>query len=436
MSSIPPILRFPDELLVEIVASGRQTSVYILSSEWVMSHVCRRFRYAVTAASTLWTQVTLDLCRDKSAELARLYLQRSAACRIEMNLCAMDELQVPKGIHYLIPHISRIARLTIAFETHQAFYTIIEYFRDVALPSLEHLEITSNTEDDGTGLDPPLDFPPLQMPKITSLEMTRCIPSFPPPQWMVALTHLHLRDNACPTGDQLDIFRFITRQHPSLLYLYLDLSKFGFGPGKGITSRSLTHLDLQFDEAFSDGLSYELASFDTPHLTHLGLHCTHGDQLASLFNSTRPTQSPFPAVTSLTFTNLGQLSCDCDNEELYGYQRITTPPRRLFPVMSSLTLIRECFTPRIISDLLGPSSQPWPLLEVLAPRPRVADEENLYAALQDVVRWKRSQEGPLPLFKLSPNLLNRQFWVENGVNVGLLENDDGFKGRSTRMAVL
>ncbi|KAJ7628370.1 hypothetical protein FB45DRAFT_1028465 [Roridomyces roridus] len=167
----------------------------------------------------------------------------------------------------------------------------------------------------------------------------------------------------------------------------------------------------------------------THPISLISVSIAHGDQFSLFLNSTM--QSRFPALTSLTFTDLGQGSCDCERTEPFRsiYEPIRAPPLGLFPVMSSLTLIRECFTPRIVSDLLGPGSHPWPQLEVLALRPRVADAENPYAALQDVVRWKRSQEEPLPSFKLSPNLFERQFWVENGVNVGLLENDDGFKGR-------
>ncbi|KAJ7628369.1 hypothetical protein FB45DRAFT_1028464 [Roridomyces roridus] len=191
--NIPPILRLPDELLVEIVAAVQDRTLSFdpesesPRSEIVASQICHRFRRAVTAASTLWTQVTLDLCRDESAELARLYLDRSAGCRIEMNLRAMDEVQAPKGLHYLSPHIGRIARLTIAFEAHQALDSIFYSFQNVVMASLEHLEISSEYD-----VDVSVDLSPLKLTNITSLKMTRCTPPFPPPQWMAALTHLYL----------------------------------------------------------------------------------------------------------------------------------------------------------------------------------------------------------------------------------------------------
>ncbi|KAJ7608449.1 hypothetical protein FB45DRAFT_1067533 [Roridomyces roridus] len=299
----------------------------------------------------------------------------------------MDDLPVPKGLQFLSPHSGRIVRLTIVVRTHQALDTILTSFRNVAMPSLENLDIESHRDIDL------LDMSPLNSPNITSLKMTRCTPAFPPPQWMVALTHLHLKNNPYPVRENSDIFRFMTTQLPSLIYLYLDLTKGAFGSGNGIVYQSLAHVELVFHESETNALFNQLASFDTPHLTHLSLHHIHGDQ-----------------------------DCHCEAVADFGddYRPITTPPR-LFPVISSLTLIRECFTPRIVSDLLGPGSQPWPQLEVLALRPMAADVENLYKALQEVVCCKRSQQESLPTFKLSPNLFEREFWAENGVVVELLE---------------
>ncbi|KAJ7608436.1 hypothetical protein FB45DRAFT_946701 [Roridomyces roridus] len=425
-ASPPPILRLPDELLIEIAAANPQNSLTPdHPSEWVLSHVCRRFRRAVTSVATLWTRVALDLCCDASAEVFRLYLERSSACTIEVILHAMHdaELESPKGLHYLRPHITRIARLTIVVDcadSHEALDTILTSFRNVVMPSLEYLEI-KNSSDREIDI---LDLSPLETPNITSLKMTYCTPSFPPPPWMVPIAHLHLSGNTYPAGGNSDIFRFIITQHPSLVYLYLDVSALTFGLGNGIVSRSLTHLDLEFDESDTDGLSRELASFDTPNLTHLSLHFAHGDQLAFLFDSIKPaSRLAFPAVTSLTLANADRTQCHCEVDQLFRdeYKSITAPPLRLFPVMSSLTLIRECFTPRIVSDLLGPGSQPWPQLEILALKPMAADEQNLYATLRDVVRWKQSQQEPLPTFKLSPDLFARDFWAENGVVVELLE---------------
>ncbi|KAJ7628301.1 hypothetical protein FB45DRAFT_1059108 [Roridomyces roridus] len=407
-TSPPPILLLPDELLIEIAAAKPQKLLTPEPpSEWVLSHVCSRFRRVVTGACTLWTQVVVDLCSHSSAELLRLYLERSAPCDIEVTLRAMDDdLEAPKGLQYLGPHIARISRLTIVVDSHQALDTILDSFRDIVMPSLDHLEI-ENTSDYDSDL---LDLSPLNLPKISFFKMTRCTPSFPPPPWMVALTHLHLSKNSFGE-DTEDIFRFITTRLSSVVHLYLDVGGVidTFRSGNGIVSQSLTHLEVEFDEtlAMTDALAKELASFDTPHLTHLGLHCTHGDQLAFLFNSTM--QSRFPALTSLTFNDLGQLSCRCEEGCPDDYKPITNHHRTLFPIMSSLTLIRECFAPRIVSDLLGPGSPPWPLFEALALRPRPSDVEDLYTVLQDVVRWKRSQLESLPRFKLSPDLLSGNF---------------------------
>ncbi|KAJ7603794.1 hypothetical protein FB45DRAFT_1044466 [Roridomyces roridus] len=246
-TSPPPILLLPDELLIEIAAVQPQKSLTPEPpSEWVLSHVCSRFRRAVTGAAALWTRIVVDLCCDTSAELFRLYLERSGVCEMDATLRAMDSdlPAAPKGLQYLSPHVGRIARLTIIVEARQALETILSSLPNVAMPALQHLEIENSSDRD---IDL-LDLSPLKLPNITSLKMTRCTPSFPPPQWMRALTHLHLEDNPYPVRENSDIFQFITMQHPSLVYLYLDLMKAIFPLGSGIVSQSLTHLDLQFNE--------------------------------------------------------------------------------------------------------------------------------------------------------------------------------------------
>ncbi|KAJ7603792.1 hypothetical protein FB45DRAFT_1070967 [Roridomyces roridus] len=306
-----------------------------------------------------------------------------------------NDLEAPKGLQYLSPHVGRIARLTIAVNSHEVLDTVLASFRNVAMPSLQHLEISSKYDIDLVDND----LSPLQLRIIFSFKIACCTLSFPPPQWMVGLTHLDLRGYPYPAPENSDIFRRITKELSSLVYLYVDLSTVTFISGGGIVSQSLTHLDLELHESDeeSEALSNELSSFNTPHLTHLGLHGTHGDQLSLLFNSTQPAQARLPAVSSLTFTHLDRpVVCTCEVEGSYrDHYKPIAAPLKLFPVVSSLTLVDECFTPRIVSDLLGHGSQPWPLLDVLALRPKPSEAEKLYTALQDVVRWKRSQQESL-----------------------------------------
>ncbi|KAJ7603014.1 hypothetical protein FB45DRAFT_1072281 [Roridomyces roridus] len=268
----------------------------------------------------------------------------------------MDDLEAPKGFQYVSHHAGRIARLTVVVETHQALNTILTSFRNVAMPSLEHLEISSECDIDLVDND----LSPLQLPNILSLKIACCTLSFPPPQWMVGLTHLDLRGYPYPAPENSDIFRRITKELSSLLYLYVDLSTVTFTSGGGIVSQSLISL-------------------------------------------ISPAQAGFPAVSSLTFTHLDRpVVCTCEVEGNYrDHYKPIAAPLKLFPVVSSLTLVDECFTPRIISELLGHGSQPWPLLDVLALRPKPSEAEKLYTVLQEVVRWKRSQQESLPRFKPS-----------------------------------
>ncbi|KAJ7628306.1 hypothetical protein FB45DRAFT_867411 [Roridomyces roridus] len=113
----------------------------------------------------------------------------------------------------------------------------------------------------------------------------------------------------------------------------------------------------------------------------------------------------------------------------HTYEPITRIlPLDTFPRVTSLALLQQCFTVNILTELFGRDSKPWPLLETVAVWPLDADADLVYEALQEVVHWKRScsPAGRVPLFVLSPDLYEREFWEENEVKVELLEDLDKY----------
>jgi hypothetical protein len=156
--------------------------------------------------------------------------------------------------------------------------------------------------------------------------------------------------------------------------------------------------------------------FDTPALTEFIINGTHGDQIFVLFNSTSLPHSSFPALASFSFVNRG--SCGCEQVFLHS-DTISAPPLQLFPALSSLTLINQCYTVKLVQNILGPASQPWPLLQTVALWPKQDNLEGLHAALRDAVHSKRQGGLALPKFRFSPKLLSLEDWEGMGADVEL-----------------
>ncbi|KAJ7672595.1 hypothetical protein DFH06DRAFT_1363712 [Mycena polygramma] len=232
---------------------------------------------------------------------------------------------------------------------------------------------------------------------LTFLKLENCTPYFPAPDWMMSLTHLELW--YC----DLDV---IDDDGATKIY-----------PQKHFTSQLKTlHLLISPDECSADCLLGIVAIFDTPALTDLTINLAHGDHISVLFDPSSVPHSVFPAVTSLSFVAT-------------VYRTIPTPALRLFPALSSLTLINECFMANIVRDLLGPGSQPWPLLAsvTLCPEEDRKEEEaarDVYSAIQAVVRSKRAQGQPVPKFKVSRLLFHQDYWAENELEVELFDPFD------------
>ncbi|KAJ7627275.1 hypothetical protein FB45DRAFT_920929 [Roridomyces roridus] len=400
-SSPAPIFRLPDELIVEIVITAYRpppaTSPWNTREaedpQWTMSHVCRRLRHAVINASVLWRWAMADLSRVGSVERFKLYIERSAPCKIRVSLSAGPSDIEAQSLRALDTDcVARVAALYILFESRQALDTILHPFRNVAAPSLSILDIRSSEPCKGTD-DPVVDLSALNAARLFGLVLDSCIcgPDIPD-SMRSSLVHL----------------RFL---HSAALH-DLDLWAFLFEDSSSQPLRSLTSLYLDWCGAirFSHPLNRDIVSHS---LTHLSLE---------LYGRTEEAIRHFPRLPSLkwlAFVNT-RLKCRISN---HNHVPITRPLHALAK-LTTLILIKQCFTARILSDLLGPNSEPCPYLDILAVWPLDSDVDQVYEVLQEVVRCKRSCSPVerIPVLGLSPDLYARAFWEENTVEVGLLKD--------------
>ncbi|KAJ7608326.1 hypothetical protein FB45DRAFT_1129516 [Roridomyces roridus] len=384
-----PILRLPDELIVEIAVAAHfdwnanpppdDSPGDTEPPQWIMSHVCRRLHQAVVNASALSTSNGLRRARSTSRCLPQSLRALNHDC------------------------VARIVVLHLHFEPRQAFETMLNLFRDVEAPSLKYLDIRSGLE--GTD-DPVIDFSVLCAPGLVELQLTGCIcgPRISA-SLLSSLVYLRLLSSAALHN--MDLWAFLFNRDPSTRVLqsltspHLEWSgaiEFTGRFDRTIVSHSLTHLSLEFYSRAEDAVLDTLSALTMPALTHLVIHV--------------------PSLKWLAFANI---RVDCVGN--HDYRPIIRPLRELAK-LSILILLKQCFTANILSELFGRGSEPCPFLDTLAVWPLDSEIDEVYEALQEIVRGKRgcSPAEPVPLLVLSPQLYERAFWEEEKVGVGKLKD--------------
>ncbi|KAJ6571708.1 hypothetical protein B0H19DRAFT_1130812, partial [Mycena capillaripes] len=203
-----------------------------------------------------------------------------------------------------------------------------------------------------------------------------------------------------------------------LVHLHLDIKWYIPSTTRQLHIPLLKSLHLSVSD--SEGDSYLLGIvglFDTPVLTEFIIDGTHGDQIFALFNSTS-LPSSFPALTSFSFVT--RLSCSCETKRPFS-NPISAPPLGLFPTLSSLTLINQCFTTNLVNDILSLS---WPNLSTVALCPQQNHLVGVRRALHGAVELRRQRGQPLPKLRLSPPLA---FLQEIGAEVEIFYPEDVLK---------
>ncbi|KAJ7756933.1 hypothetical protein B0H16DRAFT_1537457 [Mycena metata] len=373
-TTVPCIFSLPNELLVAICSMGQEGRVpnfqAAFKSERILSQVSQHFRRVIVGAPALWSLVEADLGVVGSVELAHLYLERSQKCclwvslkdpaEVDLDLIADRLSQITLHIHH------RIWRLQIAFGP-DSWNTVSRAFLGLS------------------------------------------------PSQLTSLTHLEFRGESYSDSPDAHLFAIValTAQCTPLVYLYLHLGLVTFPHQHRLAIPSLKHLHLSVqEEEGTPHLLDVMDLFDTPALTSLTFHNTHGDQIFELFNATSLPHASFAAVTTLVFVSN---PCTCDEDVDPFTQTIPSPPIRLFPALSSLSLINQCFTSLLVDAILGPTSQPWRLLQTITLCPN-RDLEEVHLALDP----RRGQI--FPTLRLSSELASRvQDWEATDATVEVFD---------------
>ncbi|KAJ7839568.1 hypothetical protein B0H14DRAFT_3869700 [Mycena olivaceomarginata] len=426
------IYSLPQELLVAIVtaeqedrrarAVGLEPTRTVFNSEWALSHTSRRFRDAIVGAPALWTLIEIDLdlpVFPGCVEILKLYLQRSNRCHLSVTLRSYspEDHGFTKGLSEILPHVERLWKFAIILYT-RSVAKVLAPLRDVGAPHLQNLEIVNlNGIGDriGAGLFAS-GAPRLSFLRIDGLKF-----QLPAPSWTVALTHLELRESQ--RADDNSVLVAITAQCPSLVYLHVDLSwlraEASHWPFRISTLKSL-NISVPADE-YTFPLWAIIDLFETPALAEFIIEGAHGDQIVDLFSSSSLPHVSFPALTTLSFIHISPCTCDVD---LSLDMQMYYPPSAVFPALSSLTLINQCFTSHFVKDILG---QPWPQLQTLALCPPPIESEFADAsvavgkALRDTVRPDHNRRQRLPKLRLSPALLALEDWQDAGADVEVFD---------------
>ncbi|KAJ7356875.1 hypothetical protein DFH08DRAFT_802839 [Mycena albidolilacea] len=413
------ISSLPYELLVAIAVAGQEDRVAesnweirttTFKSEWTLSQLSHRFRDVIVGAPALWTLIETDFISEGSVEILNLYLERSRASKLSIMLCqqwssrAVGERLLLTGTNHIVPHVHRIQRLRILLEKRWA-WDMLALFRDEAAPHLQHLEIVCATLD-----ETPLVMFSSGVPRLDFLKIDGFILQSPAAAF--ALTHLELRKDWCidPAYPTLNQYAALTAQCPLLEYLQLDVNWVPEEAPRFLIP-TLKYLRISIPGEDADYLLAVVGIFDAPALTELIFDGTHGDQIAFLLGRKTLPHSIFPALTSLTFLLRDSCGCESANENLPSHT-ISSPPA-IFPALSRLTLINQCFTEHLIQDMLGPASHPWPLLKTITLGAVDDSFEKVGAAVEDPMDSKRQRGEPVPEVQLL-QLLSRENWSENG----------------------
>ncbi|KAF8190408.1 hypothetical protein K438DRAFT_924727 [Mycena galopus ATCC 62051] len=423
---VSPILSLASELLVAIISAGQEDWVPNagFKPEWALSHTFSRIRKIILGTPALWTHIEADLEIEGSVEIAKLYLERSRGCKISVNL--HHDQFLPPGTdaenapiiarfrQIALPQIHRVWRLSIVLQAEWADL-LLAPLRNVAAPSLEHLEISNEVGVYRGDSERYVELFLPGAPRLVCVKLVGFMPSPEVPPWMASVKHLELR-NA-----DADFFAGATHWS-SLAHLYLNMREIqGVEDQARMPSLKSLHITIQDGEE-DDFLMGMVDLFDTPALTEFIIDNAHGSQIFPLFAAPSLSQgSSFPALASLTFINCHGCSCE---QGIELSDTIAAPPLTLFPALSVLTLINQCFTADLVRDILGPDSQPWPLLETITLYPLESALEAVVASLRIAVVSKQQRGETLPKFRLAPALAALENWQELGVEVEVFDPAD------------
>ncbi|KAK7053978.1 hypothetical protein R3P38DRAFT_1474159 [Favolaschia claudopus] len=382
MNSPPTILSLPNELLTIIAAAGQHDcgthTPTAHKSEWILSHVSRRFRNVVIGTPGLWTNIEVRFAENsyehRFAEVLKLHLQRSNPLNVSVSLGILDNgvATLAEWLLQVAPEINRIESLSVVLRSIQDDFSLeFAPLRHLAAPNLLNLEIINLDFVWTSRL--PLQLFSAEAPNLSSVRMDGFFPH-PAPPWISSLATLKIDGEHFLRDDDNVIYLSMFQTQPlSLVNLSIDLYKVDLPP-TSVRAPSLASLTILIDHADDDLFMWRnVAFFDCPALTQLTIVGTHGDQVFnSLFNAPGPrfefpTGMSFPLLHTLSFILKPTIGCDCeDTEGMTPPTRTHFPKTTSFPALTSLILYNQCYTTHLVREMLmGSHPLPWPYLKTL-----------------------------------------------------------------------
>ncbi|KAK7044533.1 hypothetical protein R3P38DRAFT_168033 [Favolaschia claudopus] len=429
------IFSLPNELLEAIAAAGQQdrASDYLPSqkSEWVLSHVSQRFRAALLASPALWSIVDVALHSEGSLAIFELYFERSRACPIGIGISLT--LQHVRPIEYeendliaerlgrITRHLDCIWELKIEVNAWQG-EVLLALFGDLVAPNLRRLEVLDLLDRYDLG---PVEIFSGGAPKLRYLRIYDVTLQLPVP-WAASLTHLELRRDREGLDRHSQNLTGILAQCPSLVDLYLDFSFIASWEHR-FHMPSLKRLDLKVNGTPDDfDFLHAIDSFATPSLTEFTINGVHGDQICELLTSNGLPQASFPALKSISFVDSGACRCQTQNEISFPDTATiaASPPLRLFPVLSSLSLINVCFGSNLVRSIVTPHADGWPTLTAVTLSPKQPDAESMDSAILAATNSYRERGLPLPRYRICPSLVCLRNWDEFGLDTDKFDPTD------------
>lgn len=147
-----PITRLPNELLAGIFSylrgSGRSGIPLLVHA----SHVISRWRTLALSTPALWSKIEIRFMHHRDAlrgGIIKEYIARSGACLLDISIYIGEGQRVADPIfEILISQIGRWRHLIVESENESAIQIIIQCLRQRSAPSLQHLQIDLDIDNE------------------------------------------------------------------------------------------------------------------------------------------------------------------------------------------------------------------------------------------------------------------------------------------------
>ncbi|KIJ37520.1 hypothetical protein M422DRAFT_781643 [Sphaerobolus stellatus SS14] len=301
---LSPIQMLPDEILGSVFMAAWNDGHSELTKTQVtlrLSHVCQRWRNVSCSTPILWSEIRL-----RNGNLSHLCLQRSQGIPLIVALEEVDPIWdgiMDHGVQNIYAHLSRAHKLVLRVETYDRLREVFHYAKDVPVPLLEHLVLTSQRLRETGGVH---DF-----------DMTNYAPISRSPFWdnLSNLIHLEIQ---CPSLiRKLSDYRYMLERLSNLQYLKLDVGTFIIDVN--ILEFPSIHLpnlrSLQFESFTIKALQSILGTISAPKLGYLEVNHSEDDPMFG--SSLRDALELLEDSTILSRIN--SLDIDLGPEECTGF---------------------------------------------------------------------------------------------------------------------